>query len=338
MKKASLKDIANILDMSKTTISFVLNGKGDQMKISKATQEKVLEAAKRLNYQPNQLARSLSSGKTNTIGLVIPNIGDVFYAEIARAMERKAHKQGYNIMYCSSEEDPKRERDLINMLKARQVDGLIIAPTKLDKTEILHLKKEDYPFVLIDRYFPKIETNYVITDNHKGMYRAVDFLVSKGYKKIAFVCVQNYLEVIKQRFEGYKNALRDNGLRFSNKLVKEIDYFNMDEDIHEKLYDLLSSNSDIEALVFATNFLCTAGLGALKKMGLKIPTDIAISTFDDRALFKLMNPGITAVAQPTQLIGEKALDILLDEIESGDASGEKQQVMLEPNFILRDSQ
>ncbi|MCL3779713.1 LacI family transcriptional regulator [Prolixibacteraceae bacterium JC049] len=338
MKKASLKDIANLLNMSKTTVSFVLNGKGDQMKISKSTQEKVMEAAKRLNYQPNQLARSLSSGKTNTIGLVIPNIGDIFYAEIARAMEKKAHKQGYNIMYCSSEEDPKREAQLINMLKARQVDGLIIAPTKLDKTEILHLKKENYPFVLIDRHFPKLDTNFVITDNKVGMHKAVDFLIKKGYKKIAFICVQNYLEVIRQRFEGYKSALRDNGIRFSNKLVKEIDYFTLEQDIHEKLYDMLSSNREIEALVFATNFLCTAGLAALKKIGLNIPKDIAVATFDDRALFQLMNPGISAVAQPTQLIGEKALEVLLDEINSEDKNPQKQKITLEPNFIIRDSQ
>lgn len=338
MKKASLKDIANLLNMSKTTVSFVLNGKGNQMKISQSTQEKVLEAAKRLNYQPNQLARSLSSGKTNTIGLVIPNIGDIFYAEIARAMEKKAHKQGYNIMYCSSDEDPEREKQLINMLKARQVDGLIIAPTKLDKTEILHLKKEDYPFVLIDRHFPKLETNYVITDNKLGMHKAVDFLIKKGYKKIAFICVQNYLEVIRQRFEGYKSALRDNGIRFSNKLVKEIDYFTLEQDIHEKLYDMLSSNREIEALVFATNFLCTAGLSALKKIGLNIPKDIAVATFDDRALFQLMNPGISAVAQPTQLIGEKALDVLLNQINSEEKNPPKQKVTLEPNFIIRDSQ
>ncbi len=338
MKKASLKDIANMLDMSKTTVSFVLNGKGDQMKISKETQRRVFDAAQKLNYQPNQLARSLSSGKTNTIGLVIPNIGDIFYAEIARAMESMAHRQGYNIMYCSSEEDPEREKELIRMLKSRQVDGLIIAPTKLDKSEILLLKREDYPFVLIDRYFPRIDTNYVITDNHKGMYKAVDFLVSKGYRKIAFICVQNYLEVIRQRFEGYKSALRDNGIRFSNKLVKEVDYFNLDQDMEKNIYTLMLENKEVEALVFATNFLCTSGLAALKKMNLKIPTDIAVATFDDRALFQLMNPGITAVAQPTKNLGEEALKLLLSEIHSKKKNPSKQKVILEPNFIIRDSQ
>ena len=178
----------------------------------------------------------------------------------------------------------------------------------------------------------------MITDNKVGMHKAVDFLIKKGYKKIAFICVQNYLEVIRQRFEGYKSALRDNGIRFSNKLVKEIDYFTLEQDIHEKLYDMLSSNREIEALVFATNFLCTAGLSALKKIGLNIPKDIAVATFDDRALFQLMNPGISAVAQPTQLIGEKALEVLLNEINSEEKAPTKQKVTLEPNFIIRDSQ
>ena len=230
------------------------------------------------------------------------------------------------------------KKKLIHMLKSRQVDGLIIAPTKLDNTEILQLKKEQYPFVLIDRHFPKINTNYVITDNRGGMYQAVSFLINKNYKRIAFIGVQNYLEVIKQRFSGYKEALKDAKIRFANSLVKEIDYFNLEADMEAKFTELFKGPNQADAFVFATNFVATSALGVLKKMGKKIPDDIAVASFDERELFALFDPGITAVAQPTQRIGEEALNILLEEINNPDQSKEKKKVILKPEFIIRDSQ
>ena len=153
--KTSLKDIAETLKLSKTTISWVLSGKGDEKGISLATQEKVFQCAKQLNYQPNLLARSLNTGISGTIGLIIPDITDSFYSKVARSIEKEAETQGYSLMICSSESEIERENRMIRLFKAKQVDGIIVAPTKVSKIEIQNLVKEGYPLVLFDRYFPE---------------------------------------------------------------------------------------------------------------------------------------------------------------------------------------
>lgn len=164
--KSSLKYIAEKLNISKTTVSWVLSGKGDEKGISKATQERVLQYAKSLNYQPNLLARSLNTGVSGTIGLIIPSISDLFYSQIPREIECGAEKLGYSLMICSSESEIDRENKMIRLFRAKQVDGIIMVPTKHSKFEIKRLMQDKYPFVvLFDRYFSDFQTNYVIIDN-----------------------------------------------------------------------------------------------------------------------------------------------------------------------------
>ena len=185
--KTSLKDIAETLKLSKTTISWVLSGKGDEKGISLATQEKVFQCAKQLNYQPNLLARSLNTGISGTIGLIIPDITDSFYSKVARSIEKEAETQGYSLMICSSESEIERENRMIRLFKAKQVDGIIVAPTKVSKIEIQNLVKEGYPLVLFDRYFPEMQTNYIIIDNEGSSYELVKKMIDNGSSKIAII-------------------------------------------------------------------------------------------------------------------------------------------------------
>lgn len=337
MKKTSLKDIAEQLGVSKTTVSWVINNKGDEKKISQETQDKILSLARKLNYKPNQLARGLSLGKTNSIGLVVSDISNVFYATIAKVVETAAEKRGYNIMYCSSDENPDKEYRLIQMLKDRQVDGLIISPSQQESDQIMQLKKENYPFVLIDRFFPRIETNYVTVDNEQGSNGLVQHLIKQGSRRIGVITVSPHLGVIKKRLMGYKMALREEGIKFDNRLVKEVDYSDVDGTMGCVIRELLQPTLKVDALYFVTNYLTVAGIKVLSRLQVRIPMDVAVVGFDDIDLFDITYPPITAMAQPIEEIGEKALEILIDEIEAKGDGGAKKQVVLPTELKVRRS-
>lgn len=171
--KVSLKDIAQALNLSKATISWILSGQGEAKGFSEATIKRVKEYADSVNYRPNQVARSLSLGTSNTLGLIIPFIGDTFYAQLAQAVETEAACNNYALFVCSSEGDGDKEYKLIQMLKSKQVDGIIVAPTKVSRKGIDLLTKDSLPFVLVDRYYPNVPTNYVIVNNSQSCYDLV---------------------------------------------------------------------------------------------------------------------------------------------------------------------
>lgn len=154
--KVSLKNIAEALNLSKATVSWILSGQGEAKGFSEATIKRVKDYAESVNYRPNLLARSLSLGTSNTIGLIIPFLGDTFYAQLASAIELEAARNKYALIVCSSEGDGDKEFELIRTLKAKQVDGVIIAPTKVSKKGIDLLSEETFPYVLVDRYYPNL--------------------------------------------------------------------------------------------------------------------------------------------------------------------------------------
>lgn len=174
MNNISLKDITATLKVSKTTVSFVLNGRGDEKRVSKETQKRIIDFATGHNNKANQLAGGLSLGKSEIIGLIVPNISDLFYAQIARRIEKKVELSGYNVVFSSTGESTERESKIIQLMFDRQVDGLIIASCQKNKADILTLKNNNYPFVNIDRHYPEIESNLVGLDNVKGITSAAE--------------------------------------------------------------------------------------------------------------------------------------------------------------------
>ena len=204
--KVSLKDIAQALNLSKATISWILSGQGEAKGFSEATIKRVKEYADSVNYRPNQVARSLSLGTSKTLGLIIPFIGDTFYAQLAQAVETEAARNNYALFVCSSEGDGDKEYKLIQMLKSKQVDGIIVAPTKVSRKGIDLLTKDSLPFVLVDRYYPNVPTNYVIVNNSQSCYDLVYHIGKKGAKNIALLTTDVHLYVMKQRIEGYRKA------------------------------------------------------------------------------------------------------------------------------------
>ncbi len=315
MKKLYLKDIAKNLDVSMTAVSLVLNNKGDENKISQETQQRILDYAKANNYVPNQLARGLSRGKTETIGLIIPNISDMFYAKIAGSIEDRAMERGYTVVFSSSNENPDKESRLIKSMLNRQVDGLIIASTQQNSKDIKWLQKGKFPFVLFDRHYPEINTNYVIVDNFGGVSKMTKHLLELGRKRIGFVTILSELDAMEQRFLGYKLAVEGSQGKQQELIVESLKYDNYTREIKNAVTRLVRGKKKVDALVFSTHYLAKEGIIALKELGIKIPQEVAISSFSTISGFDLADPPITAVFQPIQEIAKASVDILIDEIE-----------------------
>jgi LacI family transcriptional regulator len=315
MKKIFLKDIAKELNVSKTAVSLVLNNKGDENNISQDTQQKILAYAKEHNYVPNQLARGLSRGKSETIGLIIPNISDTFYSKIAGFIERKAKELGYTVIFSSSYEDPKKEAELIRSMLNRQVEGLIIASTQQNQQEIQALKDVNFPFVLFDRHYPESETDYVVVDNFGGTKIATEHLLKLGRRRIGFVTLEPGLQAIKERLHGYKDALDTFNVYASKEFVKELSPKEYEQEMGLAIQELIKFPNAVDSIVFSTHYLTAIGLRELKRLKVKVPGEVAIVSFDELSAFDLVDPPITSVIQPAVDIGNIAVDILVDKIE-----------------------
>jgi LacI family transcriptional regulator len=335
VKKVTLQDISNQLNISKSTISIVLNGHGDKKRVSKKTQERIIQFVKENNYKANHLARGLSLGKSDMIGLIIPNIGDNYYARIAKRIEQKARKSGYNVVFSSSGEDKERESELIQSMLNRRVDGLIIASTQKNYDDILQLKQDNFPFVLIDRCYPEIETNFVGEDNVGGVTTAVEQLLRTGRKRIGFVSLKPGLEAMYRRLIGYQEAMKRSELPVEEGFVKELDYEYSESDMLEVIKSMVKFPSSIEAIVFATHFLAASGMRALKKLNVRIPMDVALISFGQMDAFDLIEPPITSVVQPVDELGDRAVDILLKNI--GNDLLELEQIRLQNSLEIRKS-
>src|SRR5690606_8809136 len=208
----SLKDIAASLKVSVTTVSFVLNGKAREMGISEEVTRKILDHAAKINYTPNQLAQSLRTGKTNIIVFMVEDISNHFFAKLARIIEVIAYEKGYKVIFCSNENDDKKTVELIHLFRDRKVDGYIIIPSAGVKEETRLLRDSKIALVLFDRYFPDLDTNYVIIDNRNAAYKATRHVTENGFRNIGFVTIDVQQTQMQDRMKGYLEAMEEKGL------------------------------------------------------------------------------------------------------------------------------
>ncbi len=334
-KKISMKDIAKELNLSITTVSFVVNGKSDS--ISPATVKKVKDLIKKRGFNPNSAARMLRTGKSKTIGLIIEDNGNYFFGNIAKIIETEAHKNGYNVFLSSTENNDDTAKALINKMKNSSVDGFIITATQGIKEEIDKLKKENIPFVLLDRLMPEVETNYVILNNYKGGYDLTKHLVDNGYERIGFISIHDGMSQMIDRKKGFLDALRDASKPFPEKAMLEVSFRQSHEEILESIKTYIKNNPELDALFFATNYLGVMGIEAIQQSNLKIPEDIAVVSFDDNDLFRLLTPSITVAAQPIREIATKSIELLLKIIKKEQKQVTMVGEVIEPTVIIRNS-
>jgi LacI family transcriptional regulator len=331
-KNLSISDIAKKLNVSPTTVSFVLNGKWKEKRVSEEVVKKVRNYIEKVGYKPNTFAQGLRTGKSRIIGLMIEDISNPFFASVAKLIEDRAYEDGYKIMYCSTHNDQQKARDLIKMFKDCRVDGYIIAPADGMEDEVQKLLKEKEKVVLFDRYFKDIPADYIVVDNEKSAHRATSHFVNEGFKHIAFITTTSAQSPMKDRLAGYTKAIKRNGLK---PIIKKIKYTEDHDLIDKEIESFLIDNPKIDSILFATNYLAVNGLEMIRKLNRKIPDDIAVISFDDHILFQLYNPPITSIVQPVQEISEMVISTLLEKLNNPSRS--QKQLELPTQLALRKS-
>lgn len=315
-KKITIKDIAKAANVSVTTVSFVLNDKGEKMGISKEVIKKVLKVTEEMKFKLNMIASSLRTGKTRSIGLIVEDISNRFFSDLARVIEREAIDLNYRVFYCSTGGNDERAVELVDSLLQANVDGFIITPTENMKTTIDRLIELQCPVVLVDRYFEEQEVSHVVLDNFDGARTATQYLLKNGFKKIAFVTNSSQLVQMNLRKQGYINTLKEVGL-YNDSRILDLEYHITEEERINKISDFLNNSIEIDAVLFGANYLLLAGLQSLRKLGLKIPTDKAVISFDDHESFRLHAPSITVLSQPIEEMGKKTVRLLMKQMNEG---------------------
>ena len=334
-KKTSIHDIARHLKISATTISFVLNGKAEEKRISEEVQKKILDYVASIGYQPNMVAKSLRTGRTNIIGMLVEDISDPFFSSISRAIEQIAYQHGYKIFYASTENDTEKTKGLIKVFRDRQVDGYIIAPPPELETDIQALMEDNVPVILFDRYFRSLTTTSVIIDNFSGSYKAVRHLEENGFSNIGFVTIESDQTQMSDRLQGYLKAVEESEqipyiLKLPYRLSHELS-------AEEFIIDFIKEFPQIDAILFATNYLAINGLKAMSHLHLSIPDDIGVVGFDDNTHFNLFSPSITAVAQPIQEISEEVVKQLMAALSNVEESKKRKTITLPVELVVRNS-
>ncbi len=334
MKSLSIKDIALQANVSITTVSFIINGKAKEKSISDAVIKKVQQIIIESGYKPNQIARSLRTGNSNIIGLIVEDISNSFFSRIARLIEDKAYKKGYKIIYSSTENSIEKAQDLISMFKSRKVDAYIIAPMKGIEEDIQLLLNEEKPVIFFDRNLPELNVNYVGANHYNASYQATESFIKKGKRNIAFVTINIDVQQIIERFEGYKKALADYLIPYNEELVIRVPFNQAEANTIEQIKSLLIDKY-VDSVLFATNYLAISGLRALKQIDKKLDENFSIIGYDDHEAFELHTPSISTIEQPLEEIAETIIQLILNQLSSKTKLPD-QQVIIPAKLNLRD--
>jgi len=333
-KKISIKDIAKLTNTSITTVSFVLNGKG---RISKEISKNILDVAEKNGYEPNRMAVGLRTGMSKVIGLIVETIGGPFFGAMAKVIEEEAEKAGYGVIYCSTNNNIQKGKKVIRMLSQQLVDGYIITPMKGLEKEIQNLVANEKPVVLIDGYFPDLDIPHVLVDNYNSAYDAVKFLIGSGYRNIGLVTADLDLIQLHDRAQGYKDALKEAGIKDHRKMIFKLPFDMQGEDAVNAIKIFLKQHKQMDAVFFTTNYLGIMGLQSINQLKLNIPAELAVISFDDNEIFNLYPPGITTVKQPTYEIAKSAIDVLLSQMSNEKYDISKIKLQIPAKLVKRGS-
>ncbi len=334
VKMVTLVDIAQSVGLSVSTVSRVINGKTKQYRISENTKTIVLQAVDKLGYRPNELARGLRLKRTRLLGLVVPDISNPFFAHITHVIQNIVYKAGYSLMVCNTNENILLEKEQIELLRRKGVDGYIIMSVGTDFEHIVELVDLKIPIVLLDRFIDKMDLNSVIVDNYKGAYQAVQYLIKKGHKRIAIIQGLRKTYTNQERLRGYRDALSEANLDIDENLIVGKDFRKENGYIETKF---LMNNNNPPTAIFAFSDLITLGVfQALSEENIKIPNDVSLISFDDIDFAPYLVSPLTVVRQPKELMGEIAVKLLIDHIKTNGAL-EKKKIVLEPKLVIRKS-
>lgn len=341
-KSITIKEIAAEAQVSIATVSIVLNNK--DKKISQETREKILHIAQKYNYTPNTMARSLITKQTRTIGLVIPDITNPFFPEIARGVEDKASEFGYSVIYCNTDDKIRREDKYINVLTEKMVDGIIFAHSSDRQMGFDSLDRCKVPIVLIDRdYENKNVIGRVMVDNKEGAYMATSYLLDRGYKNIAYIAGSITTATARGRLDGYSQALTERNIPIKNNYIKVGEY--KIQWGTEAVEQLIQEGIPMDAIFCGNDLIAIGVIKRLKERGLCVPAEVGLVGFDDIYLSSLVEPPLTTIKQPNYDMGYRAAELLIENIENSrmdkieyeykDGWAKKNTVLLPTELIVR---
>lgn len=330
-KNATIKDIAKELGLSATAVSRALNNRGG---ISEETRQKVIEVAKKLNYKPNIVAKSLKLNKTKTIGVVVADSSQYFFAKVIKGIENTATKEGYNIILCNTDSDAEKEKKAINVLINKRIDGIVLASSMLTKTEhIRYLNDTGVPYIFLIRRSEYEGADYVVNDNVLGAYLMTSYLLRAGEGKIHFLNMTEGSPSSKDRLDGYLKALEEKGMTCDPSLIH---YMKPEvEDGYAVMRQILDKGEKVETVFCGCDVISVGAMEAIFERGYRIPEDIRVAGYDDIDFSAYLRTPLTTVSQPKYTIGSLGVETLLNKIRN--KTEEVQHVILKPSLVIRQS-
>lgn len=327
----TMKDVAKRAGVSVATVSHVIN---ETRFVSEELKQRVLQVIDEMGYQPDAVARSLRRKETQTIGLIVPDNSNSFFAEVARGIEDVGFEQGYSVILCNSDLNLEKELTYLDTLIAKRVDGIIFIAATAQVEHVESLVESGMPIVIADRKMPEIEVDSVLVDNFQGGYEATKHLLDLGHRRIGCITGPWDLTPSADRVAGYKAALSQHGLRADEDLIVRGDYLRQSGEMAVRRFLELSAPP---TAIFACNDLMAIGaMKSIHEQGLRVPEDISIVGFDDIALASCLNPPLTTIAQPKYELGKIAAELVIQKITRSD-SGEKREIVLDSHLVVRGS-
>ncbi|WP_034042973.1 LacI family DNA-binding transcriptional regulator [Wocania ichthyoenteri] len=334
-KKTTIYDIAKKLNLTAATVSRALN---NNLKISENTRKLVHETAIKMNYEQNRLALALKSGKSFNVGVIVPRIDNHFFASVIRGIEDVLYPQGYHVIICQTHDQEALEIGNINSLLNLQIDGILmsISNAKLEHIDSFNnLLKKNVPLIFFDRTKDIKGVSSVTIDDFKGAYDTTKHLIDQGCKRIAHFSNDRLLEIFKNRYLGYKQAIIDNGLEFDENLV--IETTSKVEEGRKAARLFLDMANGPDAIFSSSDFVALGAIQEIKAQGLRVPEDICVAGFANEPFTKFMELSITSVDQFPLEMGRTAAQIFLEEVKNTKEKRTEKKVVLTPKLIIRKS-
>lgn len=327
---ATIKDVAKYAGLSIATVSKYLNGG----KVLEKNRKRIEGAIAALDFKVNELARGLKTNKTMTVGALIPNLDSIFITSIISKVENILREYGYSTIICDYKEDPVLEKEKINFLLDKMVDGIVVMPSSIKAEDIRKITAEDIPVVLVDRAIKDATCDVVLVDNLNASYDAVEQLIIRGHKRIGIICGPKDVFTTQERLKGYIRVHEDYAMQIDENLIKFEDY--RLEGGYKALLELLEIEPSPTA-VFVTNYEMTLGaIIAINEKDIKIPNDLSFIGFDNLQMARIVKPSLSIVVQPMEKIGETVANVLIKRLK-GDKSNFPVMYRLKAEVLMRGS-
>jgi LacI family transcriptional regulator len=332
MKRVTIKDVAARAGVSTATVSHVIN---NTRHTEDKTKQAVLQAMSDLGYQVNTLARSLRMGETKTIGLIVPDASNLFFADIARRIEDIGYKNGYSVILCNSDNDLAKQRNYIDTLIAKQVDGAIFISAGESKVGLERLSNSNIPVIVADRVVPLHLADVVLLDNERAGYIGVNHLLELGHKKIACITGPSNLSPSMQRVSGYERALKETGILLRKDFIVMGDF--TFQGGNRGMVQLMALEVRPTAVFVLNDMMAIGAVSTARRLGFQVPEDVSIIGFDDIEIASAISPALTTLAQPSRAFAEITTNRLMKKMLHSDQEWENKQFILQANLVVRES-